>query len=88
MTLPALSSSLDRWRGRLTNTSANLLVGSRVAYSLAMTESDVVGPATTVDRLKPFAVNIFATMSALAARVGAVNLGQGFPDEDGPAGTG
>lgn len=24
-------------------------------------------------------------MSALAARIGAVNLGQGFPDEDGPA---
>ena len=23
-------------------------------------------------------------MSALAARIGAVNLGQGFPDEDGP----
>ena len=49
-----------------------------------MTESDVVGPATTVDRLRPFSVNIFAKMSALAARVGAVNLGQGFPDEDGP----
>jgi N-succinyldiaminopimelate aminotransferase len=29
-------------------------------------------------------VNIFAKMSALAAEVGAVNLGQGFPDEDGP----
>jgi N-succinyldiaminopimelate aminotransferase len=28
---------------------------------------------------------IFAEMSALAARTGAVNLGQGFPDEDGPA---
>jgi len=27
---------------------------------------------------------VFAEMSALAARVGAVNLGQGFPDEDGP----
>ena len=27
---------------------------------------------------------IFAEMSALAARIGAVNLGQGFPDEDGP----
>ena len=27
---------------------------------------------------------IFTTMSALAARHGAVNLGQGFPDEDGP----
>jgi N-succinyldiaminopimelate aminotransferase len=51
-----------------------------------MTESDVVGPAmTTVERLRPFAVNVFAKMSALAAQLGAVNLGQGFPDEDGPA---
>ena len=38
----------------------------------------------TVERLKPFQVNIFAKMSALAASLGAVNLGQGFPDEDGP----
>lgn len=30
------------------------------------------------------APTIFAEMSALAARTGAVNLGQGFPDEDGP----
>ncbi|WP_439592351.1 aminotransferase class I/II-fold pyridoxal phosphate-dependent enzyme [Microbacterium sp.] len=28
---------------------------------------------------------IFAEMSALAGRTGAINLGQGFPDEDGPA---
>ena len=28
---------------------------------------------------------IFAEMSALAARTGSINLGQGFPDEDGPA---
>lgn len=28
---------------------------------------------------------IFAEMSALAAATGAINLGQGFPDEDGPA---
>ncbi len=27
---------------------------------------------------------IFAEMSALAARTGAINLGQGFPDQDGP----
>ncbi|MGK2853691.1 MAG: pyridoxal phosphate-dependent aminotransferase [Microbacteriaceae bacterium] len=40
----------------------------------------------TVQRLRPYAVTIFAEMSALAARIGAVNLGQGFPDEDGPAG--
>lgn len=38
-----------------------------------------------VARLRPYASTIFAEMSALAARVGAVNLGQGFPDEDGPA---
>ncbi|WP_285113339.1 pyridoxal phosphate-dependent aminotransferase [Leifsonia sp. fls2-241-R2A-40a] len=28
---------------------------------------------------------IFAEMSALAMQTGAINLGQGFPDEDGPA---
>lgn len=28
---------------------------------------------------------IFAEMSALAAATGAINLGQGFPDEDGPS---
>ena len=38
----------------------------------------------TVRRLEPYAVTVFAEMSALAARLGAVNLGQGFPDEDGP----
>ncbi len=38
----------------------------------------------TVERLRPYAVNVFAAMSALAAEVGAMNLGQGFPDEDGP----
>jgi N-succinyldiaminopimelate aminotransferase len=31
------------------------------------------------------AASIFAEMSALAMRTGAINLGQGFPDEDGPA---
>ncbi|SOJ57147.1 putative N-succinyldiaminopimelate aminotransferase DapC [Mycobacterium simulans] len=38
----------------------------------------------TVERLRPYATTVFAEMSALAARIGAVNLGQGFPDEDGP----
>lgn len=36
-------------------------------------------------RLAPFGTTIFAEMSALAAEIGAVNLGQGFPDSDGPA---
>ena len=35
-------------------------------------------------RLAPFGTTIFTEMSALAERTGAVNLGQGFPDEDGP----
>ena len=38
----------------------------------------------TVSRLRPYATTVFAEMSARAARIGAVNLGQGFPDEDGP----
>ncbi len=38
-----------------------------------------------VARMRPFGTTIFAEMSALAVRTGAVNLGQGFPDTDGPA---
>ncbi len=36
-------------------------------------------------RLAPFATTIFAEMSALAVATGSVNLGQGFPDTDGPS---
>ena len=49
-----------------------------------MTDSEVAGRAAPVEGLQPYAVTIFAEMSALAASIGAVNLGQGFPDEDGP----
>jgi N-succinyldiaminopimelate aminotransferase len=35
-------------------------------------------------RLAGVGSTIFAEMSALAVRTGSVNLGQGFPDEDGP----
>lgn len=35
-------------------------------------------------RLTEFGTTIFAEMSALAARTGSINLGQGFPDTDGP----
>ena len=38
-----------------------------------------------VARMAPYTSTIFAEMSALALRTGAVNLGQGFPDTDGPA---
>jgi N-succinyldiaminopimelate aminotransferase len=36
-------------------------------------------------RLQGFGTTIFAEMSALAVETGAINLGQGFPDTDGPA---
>jgi N-succinyldiaminopimelate aminotransferase len=38
-----------------------------------------------VARMRPFGTTIFTEMSALALRTGSVNLGQGFPDTDGPA---
>jgi N-succinyldiaminopimelate aminotransferase len=42
----------------------------------------MTGLAHRLDGIPP---TIFTTMSALALRTGAVNLGQGFPDADGPA---
>lgn len=44
-----------------------------------------VGELRLVPRLRPFTSTIFAEMTALAVANDAVNLGQGFPDTDGPA---
>lgn len=38
----------------------------------------------TVRRLRPLGETIFATMSRLAQETGAINLGQGYPDREGP----
>jgi N-succinyldiaminopimelate aminotransferase len=53
---------------------------------------DIPGPwqraargAMLLDDAGNLATTIFAEMSGLAVRTGAINLGQGFPDEDGPA---
>ncbi|HJU97461.1 MAG TPA: pyridoxal phosphate-dependent aminotransferase [Jiangellaceae bacterium] len=43
-----------------------------------------MGDSPLVERMRPFVSTIFAEMSALAVRTGAINLGQGFPDTDGP----
>jgi N-succinyldiaminopimelate aminotransferase len=50
-------------------------------------DESVQKPARGVlsSRLAGFGTTIFAEMSALAVRTGAINLGQGFPDTDGPA---
>ena len=53
-------------------------ISDRPAYPAAMARSPG-HPA-----LGSFGTTIFATMSALAAEHGAINLGQGFPDTDGP----
>ncbi|RJL31294.1 pyridoxal phosphate-dependent aminotransferase [Bailinhaonella thermotolerans] len=37
-----------------------------------------------VRRMRGYGTTIFAEMTALAVRTGAINLGQGFPDTDGP----
>jgi N-succinyldiaminopimelate aminotransferase len=42
--------------------------------------SDVLVP-----RFAQFRSTVFAEMTALARRTGAINLGQGFPDSDGPS---
>ena len=38
-----------------------------------------------IARMRPYGTTIFTQMSALAVQTGAINLGQGFPDEDGPS---
>jgi N-succinyldiaminopimelate aminotransferase len=50
-----------------------------------MSQSDGATPNSYLaPRLRGFGTTVFAEMSALAQATGAINLGQGFPDEDGP----
>lgn len=44
-----------------------------------------LGRPHLTERLQGFGASIFGEMSLLAARTGSINLGQGFPDTDGPA---
>ncbi len=51
------------------------LIAEGISMTRALLNSALAGMGTT----------IFAEMSALAVETGAINLGQGFPDTDGPA---
>src|ERR1700744_2845717 len=42
-------------------------------------------PSPRAARLEGLGTTVFTEMTALAERTGAINLGQGFPDTDGPA---
>jgi len=53
------------------------------SYTRGVASPDEPVPFLT-QRLQGFGTTIFTAMSALAAETGAVNLGQGFPDTDGP----
>ena len=56
----------------------------RATPSVGTIVAVAAGEAQLARRLQPFTTTIFATMSELAAATGSVNLGQGFPDTDGP----
>ncbi|MGA8210968.1 MAG: pyridoxal phosphate-dependent aminotransferase [Nocardioidaceae bacterium] len=49
------------------------------------TEPDTAPRDRTARRLRSVPPTVFTEMSALAVRTGSINLGQGFPDRDGPA---
>jgi N-succinyldiaminopimelate aminotransferase len=50
-----------------------------------MTNVDQPARVRGAARLKGLGTTIFTEMTLLAQRTGAINLGQGFPDEDGPS---
>jgi N-succinyldiaminopimelate aminotransferase len=51
-----------------------------------MSTTPAPSPDRKAARLRSIPPTIFSEMSALAMRTGSLNLGQGFPDRDGPAG--
>lgn len=53
----------------------------RVTVAFVSTERE---GSMLVERMRPFTSTIFAAITAEAVRSDAVNLGQGFPDTDGP----
>jgi N-succinyldiaminopimelate aminotransferase len=60
-------------------------VGGTYDGAVSSSADQVTARPALTSRLAGFGTTIFAEMSALAVSTGAVNLGQGFPDTDGPA---
>ncbi|OFI39646.1 aminotransferase [Arthrobacter sp. SW1] len=59
--------------------SQHLPAGDAAPWQRAATGANLLSPDGTLG------VTIFEEMTTLAVSTGAINLGQGFPDEDGPA---
>ena len=74
-----------RHRRSESRSSAAYLTAPARASGLRVRAVGLPSRPMLVARMAPFTSTIFAEMSALAVRTGAINLGQGFPDTDGPA---
>ena len=53
-------------------------------YAVAMSQPSTAGVRSVADRLSAFGSTIFTEISRLAIEHDAINLGQGFPNFDGP----
>ena len=53
-------------------------------WRAATARAGPISSSLPAERLAGFGTSVFTEMSALAERTGSINLGQGFPDEDGP----
>ena len=64
--------------------SSAVAAGDSVTQPAPASDPDGETHPILARRLRPFTTTIFATMSELATATNSVNLGQGFPDTDGP----
>ena len=80
-TVSATVSPGSSRRRSIRSSSPPLTVGRRRTYAEGVTAAE----SCLTSKLEGFGTTIFAEMSALAVQTGAINLGQGFPDTDGPA---
>jgi N-succinyldiaminopimelate aminotransferase len=82
---PAFATPLEGgFRGPAHRAPTGGDTGARMAVRATPAADRRPAPPRGVRRMRPFGTTIFSEMSALAARTGAINLGQGFPDQDGP----
>ncbi len=70
--------------GRASCSSTSTATTRAARSASASWPADVADTPYLVSRLQGFGTTIFAEMSALAVATGSINLGQGFPDTDGP----
>ncbi|PIN11391.1 Kynurenine aminotransferase, glutamine transaminase K [Handroanthus impetiginosus] len=63
---------------------SSVMASSSVSKAAAPTQDCAAQPLQVAKRLEKFKTTIFTQMSSLAIKHNAINLGQGFPNFDGP----